>query len=119
MYCPRCGNKNDDDAQFCKKCGHDLQAPSSGPAPVTAPKKSKDDQCEEDCKGSDKEQSWFWGVIVVVVGVWVIWEFGLKNVVDVPDWVNDNDMFCTIIWVVIGIAILMAGVRMISRRSRQ
>ena len=136
MYCTRCGTKNEEDAAFCKKCGNDLHGPSSGPTPgptpgptaghtpgpaypPPAPGKSKqDEECERDCKGSDRESSIWWAIIVIIIGTWIIWEFGLKNVVDTPDWMND-DLFCTAIWIMVGIAVLAAGVRMMMRKNRQ
>ena len=104
MYCTRCGTKNEEDAAFCKKCGNDLHGPSSGPTPGP--------------KGSDRESSIWWAIIVIIIGTWIIWEFGLKNVVDTPDWMND-DLFCTAIWIMVGIAVLAAGVRMMMRKNRQ
>lgn len=29
VYCPKCGTKNESDAEFCKKCGENLRAPSA------------------------------------------------------------------------------------------
>lgn len=128
MYCTRCGTKNEEDAAFCKKCGIDLHGPSSGPTPgptpgpaypPPAPGKSKqDEECERECKGSDRESSMWWAIIVVIIGSWIIWEFGLKNVVDTPDWMND-DIFCTAIWIMVGIAVVAAGLRMVTRKNRQ
>ncbi|UCC92819.1 MAG: zinc ribbon domain-containing protein [Thermoplasmata archaeon] len=128
MYCTKCGTKNEDDAAFCKKCGHNLQAGTTGPGPAGPPpaypppgktgKSREEEQCERDCKGSDRESAVWWAIIVVIIGCWVIWEFGLKHVIDQPEWMND-DIFCTAIWIMIGIAILAAGVRMMTRRSRQ
>ncbi len=120
MYCPRCGTKNEEDALFCKKCGNDLNAPSSGPVPPVPPPQppgrpgKRDDDCERDCQGSEGEQRWFWGVIVIIIGLWVVVEFGLKNIVDLPREV-ENFEWCWAIWIVIGIAILMAGVRVLTR----
>jgi hypothetical protein len=31
MYCPRCGQQNDDQAQFCRSCGASLQQPGEEP----------------------------------------------------------------------------------------
>ena len=121
MYCTKCGTQNDDDSVYCKQCGSDLKAGTGGPIPPVPPRPRKsiqDQECEEDCKGSDREQTWFWGMIVVLVGAWVIWEFGLKNVVDVPKEVGDFE-FCWLIWIIVGIAIIAAGFRMIMRRTQQ
>lgn len=124
MYCTRCGTKNEEDAAFCKKCGNDLHGPSSGPTPgpftaPPAPGRSKEDQeCERDCKGSDRESAIWWAIIVIIIGSWIIWEFGLKNVVDTPDRIKD-DIFCTAIWIMVGIAVVAAGIRMVMRKNRQ
>jgi uncharacterized membrane protein YvbJ len=122
MYCTKCGTQNEDDADFCKKCGNNLHGPSSGPGPVVAPhtpgKSKEDEECERDCKGTDRESSIWWAIIVIIIGSWVIWEFGLKHVVDQPEWMND-DLFCTAIWIMVGIAIIAAGIRMVMRKNRQ
>lgn len=132
MYCPRCGTKNEDDSLFCKKCGNDLNAGTSGPVPGPAPgpaqappppppyrRKRRDDECEEECSGGDKNMSWFWGAIIIIIGLWIVFEFGVKNVVDdIPDWLEDFE-FCWLIWIVVGIAILAAGFRMIVKARSQ
>lgn len=119
-YCTRCGTKNDEDATFCKKCGNNLHGPTSGPGPAPAhppPGRGKEDEeCERDCKGSDRESAVWWAIIVIIIGAWVMWEFGLRHLVDEPDWMSD-DFFCTAIWIMIGIAILAAGVRMVMRKT--
>jgi uncharacterized membrane protein YvbJ len=118
VYCTRCGTKNEDDAAFCKKCGNNLQGPTSGPEPQVAGKSKQDEECERDCKGSDRESTAWWGIIVVIIGAWVIWEFALKHVIDEPKWFKD-DAFCMAIWIMVGIAVLAAGMRMMMRRSQQ
>jgi hypothetical protein len=124
LYCTRCGTKNEEDAAFCKKCGNNLHGPSSGPATGPPPaypppgKTREEDECERDCKGTDRESSIWWAIIVIIIGAWIIWEFGLKHVVEEPEWFN-NDIFCVAIWIMVGIAIVAAGIRMATRRSRQ
>jgi hypothetical protein len=124
MYCTKCGTNNEEDAAFCKKCGSNLHGPSSGPGPVTAPYAApyrggmgrEDDECERDCKGSDRESSVWWALIVIIIGTWIMWEFGLKHVVDEPGWMS-GDLFCTAIWIVVGIAVVAAGIRMVMRKG--
>jgi uncharacterized membrane protein YvbJ len=120
MYCTKCGTKNEDDADFCKKCGNNLHGASSGPGPVPAPgtpgRSQEDEECERDCKGSDRESTAWWAIIVIIIGSWIIWEFGLKHVVDQPEWMSD-DLFCTAIWIMVGIAIIAAGIRMVMRKG--
>lgn len=124
MYCTRCGTKNQEDAVFCLKCGTNLHGPSTGPVPGPTPGPAtpgtgrEDEECEGDCQGSDRESSIWWALIVIIIGAWIVWEFGLKHVVDTPKWL-DNDVFCTAIWIMVGIAVVAAGVRMMMRKTRQ
>ena len=120
MYCTRCGTKNEEDAAFCKKCGTNLHGPTTGPTPgpPTPGKGREDEECERDCKGSDRNNAIWWALIVIIIGSWIVWEFGLKHVVDAPKWLDD-DVFCTAIWVMVGIAVVAAGVRMMMRKTRQ
>ena len=126
MYCTKCGTKNEEDAAFCKKCGNNLHGPSSGPGPVTGTAaaaytsdKSKEEQeCERDCEGGNRENSAWWAIIIMIIGAWIIWEFGLKHVFGTPEWMND-DIFCTAIWIMVGIAVVAAGIRMVMRKGHQ
>lgn len=119
MYCPRCGTKNEDDSLYCKQCGNDLKTGTTGPVPPPQRmKKRREEECEEDCSGGDQNMAWFWGIIVIIIGAWVIFNFGVKNVVDdLPGWLEDIE-FCWIVWIVVGIAIVAAGFRMIARTQR-
>jgi hypothetical protein len=117
VYCTRCGTKNDDDAAFCKKCGADLQGGTTGPVATKAPQSKEQDDCERDCQGSKTEQRWFWGIVVIIIGVWIVIQFGLPNIVDLPPEIEDFE-FCWVIWIIIGIAVLLAGVRMVTRSGR-
>jgi hypothetical protein len=122
MYCTKCGAKNEDDAVFCNKCGNNLQGSTSGPGPVMAPhtpgKSRQEEECERDCQGGSRENAAWWAIIVIIVGAWILWEFGLKHVLDTPKWMND-DIFCTAIWIMVGIAVIAAGLRMMMRKGRQ
>ena len=60
----------------------------------------------------------FWGVIIILVGAFIIWEFAIKNVVDLPDWLKDFE-FCWVAWVIVGIAIVVAGLRAVTWSSRR
>ena len=57
-----------------------------------------------------------WGVIIALIGLYVVIEFGLKNVQGMPDWIT-NFQFWWIIPVIIGIAIIIAGIKMMSRKA--
>lgn len=45
MFCPKCGYNNDEDANFCKKCGASLETPSKL---VNTSKKSENDEEKEE-----------------------------------------------------------------------
>lgn len=118
VYCQACGTQNEQDAVFCKQCGHDLYAGTRGPG--TTPRRDDElkDDCERDCYGTSAGKSMFWGVIIVLVGLWIIFEFVVKEVVDLPRWVREFE-FCWVVWIIIGVAIIAAGMRAISRGSHR
>jgi hypothetical protein len=110
VYCPKCGNKNEENAKFCNNCGTSLVAAPKDPG------KEFEDKCERDCAGTPRSSRIFWAVILLLVGLWVIFEFGLKNIQGLPSWLTDFQ-FWWIIPVVIGIAIIIAAIRMMTRRE--
>ena len=77
-YCQKCGVKNEDDAVYCKKCG----------APLDISKKGYDKEfekrCEDECAGGKGGRGWaiFWGVIIVLIGLFIIFEVILKGLSD-------------------------------------
>jgi len=107
-YCPRCGKKNEDDARFCNKCGTTLVGPPR------YYRKGHEDKCEEECAGGPKGPSLFWGIIIALIGIWIVWEFGIKNIRGLPDWTTDFE-FWWVIPVIIGIAIIITGIKMMSK----
>jgi hypothetical protein len=141
-YCTKCGKKNDDDAAFCNSCGAPIQAPVAGgpepmhppvstppgaaPPPPTPPRPPKhydhdrdwDDRCEQECAGTNKKYSWLWGALIILIGIFLIFELGIKNIEGMPDWITEFE-FWWVIPVLIGILIILAGVEAISRAGRQ
>ena len=113
-YCSKCGTKNDDEAEFCKKCGASLTGK------VKAHK--KDDPCEEECVVGKRSPytSIFWGVIVILVGLWILFEVVLKGNENIrsqlPEWLI-NFEFWWLIGLIIAIAIVMTGVRILIKKS--
>jgi hypothetical protein len=84
---------------------------------MRGPRKDWDDDCERDCYGTQSGKSFFWGIIIVIVGAYIIFEFVIKEVADLPKWLSDFE-FCWVVWVIVGIAIVAAGLRTISRSGR-
>jgi len=110
VYCPKCGRKNEDDARFCNSCGADLAGPRKEPG------KDMGKECERECAGTRRSNRIFWGVILLLAGLWLIFEFGLKNISGMPDWVYTFE-FWWIFAVVIGIVIIIAAVRMLTKKE--
>lgn len=110
VYCAKCGQQNADGAQFCSSCA----------APLGAIKRDREKECErgceDECQGGPRGGSIIWGVIIALIGLFVIIEFGLKNVEGMPDWIA-NFQFWWIVPVLIGTAIIIAGIRMMTRKA--
>jgi len=112
-YCSKCGTKNEEDAEHCKKCGASL----SGKA--TDRKKDIDNKCEEECAIGKRSPyaKFFWGIILILLGIWIFFEIiveetELKNYL--PDWVIGFD-FWWLIGIVIVVAFVLTGIRIITR----
>jgi uncharacterized membrane protein YvbJ len=114
-YCPKCGIKNEDDAVYCNKCGAPLDITKKGY------EKDMEKHCEEECAGGKGGRGWvvFWGVIIILVGLFIIFEVILKGLSssypDLLGWINRVE-FGWIFAGVIAIFIIAFGIRIISKR---
>jgi len=112
-YCAKCGEKNEDDAKFCSKCGASLTGSKKDY------EKEWEDRCEEDCAGGKRGgPPVFWGIIVILVGLWILFEFVLKNIegLNLPTWIQDFN-FWWVFALLVAIAIIVTGIRIIVRRK--
>jgi uncharacterized membrane protein YvbJ len=112
-YCQKCGKKNDDDAEFCNKCGTSLKGT------IADRKKEHNDQCDEECAIGKKSPTskYFWGAIVIIIGLWVIFEFGLRRIQNPPQWlswVNDFN-FWWVFAILVAIVFIVTGLRIMSK----
>ncbi len=119
VYCSACGTQNEEDATFCKKCGFNLQAGPRGMVPGprgTVPysrgRQDCDEDCDRECYGDRRGKSFFWGLIIILVGSWIIFNFVIKEVVDLPKWIEDMN-FWWIFAIIVGAALIAAGLRSI------
>jgi hypothetical protein len=106
--------KNDDNASYCKKCGVSLESLKRDR------EKEWENRCEEECAGGNDGRGWaiFWGVIIILVGLLIIFEVLVKNMArSIPwlSWVNSIE-FGWIIAGVIGLFIIILGLRILTRR---
>jgi len=113
-YCAKCGEKNEDDAKFCSKCGASLTGSKKDY------EKEWEDRCEEDCAGGKRGgPPIFWGIIVILIGLWIIFgliipETELAN--NLPSWLVNFEWWW-LIGLIIAIAIIVTGIRIIFRRK--
>ena len=114
VYCAKCGKKNDDEAEYCSKCGASLTDKKGDQ------EKEWDKRCEEECAGGKHGAPIFFGILVILIGLWVIFEFVLKNINEenLPSWLNwiHEFPFFWIFALLIGIAIIVTGIRMIVKK---
>ena len=105
-YCAKCGTKNEDDAEFCKKCGASLTGKEK--------KHEKDDDCV--CSGSKQNPlvPVFWGIVVILIGLWIVFSFVIPRSY-LPAGLQDFSV-CGLITLVIAIAIILTGFRILTKK---
>lgn len=114
VYCQKCGTKNDDDAEFCKKCSNSLKDTAKDR------KKEHDDKCEEECAVGKQSPyaKFFWGIIVILIGLWIVFSLVLPQTEladQLPSWLV-NFEFWWLIGLIIAIAIIMTGIRIMVKK---
>jgi uncharacterized membrane protein YvbJ len=105
-YCSQCGTKNEDTAKFCKKCGASLSGIKKDY------EKEMEKRCEEECVGGGKGFSIFWGIIIILIGLYVIFEFVLKNM----GLVSGDFPWWSIFIFAIGVIVVIFGFRIIIKK---
>lgn len=112
-YCSKCGKKNEDDAEFCAKCG----------ASLTGSKKESEKECEDRCEkecsgGTHGGPPYFFAAIVILFGLWIVFEFVLRKISPMPEWLAwvNSFSFWWIFALVVGIIIIISGIRMLVRK---
>jgi len=116
VYCSKCGQKNEDNAQFCNKCGAKLKPTAK------EYEKEWENQCERECEsGTEGRGLWriFWGIVIILIGLWILFELVLKNLAE--QFPNQNIpvidfQFWWIIGAVLGVIIIVSCIKIIFRR---
>lgn len=113
VYCSKCGKKNEDEAEFCSKCGTSLHPTKKDI------EKEWEKRCEEECPAGGKRGApIFWAILLVLIGLVIIFEGVLKNIT-LPSsfsWIHDVN-FGLIFAAVIGILFVVWGLRLISTKK--
>ena len=105
-YCQKCGTQNEDDAVYCKKCGAPLDM-------TRREHRREKDRCEDECSGGGRSWAIFWGVIIVLIGLFIILEVVVKNILNIQ--VVDSQVYGWVIAAVIGIFIIAFGLRILTK----
>jgi len=114
VYCQKCGTKNDEDAEFCKKCSTALKTTEK------IRKKGHDDKCEEECAVGERSPfaKYFWGAIVILIGLWIIFSWVIPQTElanELPSWLV-NFEFWWLLGLILAVAIIMTGLRIILKK---
>ncbi|MBN2600137.1 MAG: zinc-ribbon domain-containing protein [Candidatus Thermoplasmatota archaeon] len=114
VYCAKCGTKNEDDATFCKNCGTSL----TGSKPEYD--RQREQRCEDECAGGKNSRGLaiFWGVIIVLIGLVILFEVVIKDMAKTYSWLSwvNTVQWNWIFAVVIAVFIIIFGLRLISKR---
>jgi ribosomal protein L40E len=105
-YCSKCGTKNDDDAEFCKKCGTQLKG------------RIKEHYQDDDCVcGSSKQNPFvpvFWGLAVIIFGLWILFSFVIPSEY-IPPLFHEISFWGFIVFI-FALAIILTGLRILTKR---
>ena len=104
VYCSKCGNKNVEEAKYCIKCGASLSNIKH--------EYYKDDDCV--CEGNNRNPlvPVFWGITVILIGLWIIFQFVIPN--NYLSSLQDFS-FCGLIFLIIALAIILTGIRIMTK----
>lgn len=113
-YCAKCGTKNEDDATFCKSCGASLTGVR------VENDRQREQRCEDECAGGKGGRGWavFWGVIIVLIGLAILFEVVIKDMAKTYSWLSwvNSVQWNWIFAIVIAIFIIIFGLRLIAKR---
>ena len=117
-YCPKCGNKIEEEMSFCPKCGAPLKAQqASAEARTTYRKEEKAEKGEKNEKGEKREKHEY-GFLGPLIGGLVLIFIGAFSYLEIATTV-DSRVIWAIFFVLVGVIIIVAaiyGVAMAARR---
>jgi hypothetical protein len=115
-FCPKCGNKVDENMVFCPHCGTSLKAaPPSPPAPVQ-PYRRKDEKSEKNEKQEkqekgERQEKGETGFIGYLIGGLILITFGLFSVLQLSVFFTvDSGQSWAIMLLIIGIIIIFGAI---------
>ena len=117
-YCPKCGNKIDENMVFCPRCGASLkgtpvgQSTPSQPYPIRNGKAEKNEKQEKNEKrgNPEKPEKGEHGFIGFLVGGLVLITFGLFSVLQISGYFKNSGQSWAVMLLIIGVIIIAGGV---------
>ncbi len=118
-YCPKCGNKVDENMAFCPRCGNSLKGvPSDQPAPAQ-PYRRRDEKSEKNEKQEknqrqekgEKNEKGEQGFVGYLIGGLILITFGLFSVLQISNYFTVNSgQSWAVMFLIIGVIIILGAV---------
>ena len=130
-YCPKCGNKVDEDMAFCPRCGATLKAPQTPPPPTVGPaptqpyqrkneKAEKNEKNEKDQRGEkgEKQEKGEYGFVGYLIGGLILITIGFFSILQITSQTLTAGGDFAIMLLIIGVIIIIGAiyVTMVARK---
>ena len=125
-YCPKCGNKVDEEMAFCPRCGNALKAPPTvGPAPAQPyqrrnEKAEKNEKNEKDQRGEkgEKQEKGEYGFVGYLIGGLILITLGFFSILQITSRTLTTGSDFAIMLLIIGVIIIVGAiyVTMVARK---
>jgi len=130
-YCPKCGNKVDEDMAFCPRCGAALKAPPTAVPPTVEPppaqpyqrrneKAEKNEKNEKDQRGEkgEKQEKGEYGFVGYLIGGLILITIGFFLILQITSQTLTAGGDFAIMLLIIGVIIIIGAiyVTMVTRR---
>ena len=107
VYCSKCGNQNDDRAEYCSKCGANLQTGTQ------ASRRYRRKKAEQECFGLPHGGSIVGLAIGIIVLLW-----GVFTLADSMNWIEQTPSLWFVILIIFGVLLITGAIYGISRRKK-
>jgi uncharacterized membrane protein YvbJ len=106
VYCPKCGTKNEDTAEFCVKCGASLQTGTS------ASRRYERRRAEQECFGLPHGGA----IVGLAIGV-IILILGIFTLARQMNWISATSDLGFIVLIIFGVLLIAGAVYGITHKK--